>query len=195
MSGKLNITGYSIQESAGGLQAVLDIAPESRYAARMLKQDISDKQTVTFKKYERQRTIRQNKLLWALIDKISTWQNGGVSDANSSFDLYTQLLQEHGAKFDYTYLPENMLDKVREQAKDRDGNPLFRAVRTVETKVLDGKVWHWCQVFYGSSHYDTKEMNELLDRLFLILEANGIRDSETIAFEEEWRQVQKGETA
>lgn len=101
------------------------------------------------KPYKDSRSLRQNSLLWGLIQQLSD------ETGNDPMDIYISALESADAKYDFIAgLPEieNDLKKV------------FRAVKPVSSflspknkQMVTYKVW------FGSSKFDTAEMTKLID--------------------------------
>jgi len=101
------------------------------------------------KPYKDSRSLRQNSLLWGLIQQISD------ETGNDPMDIYIAALENSNAKYEYiAALPEaeDSLKKV------------FRAVKPCGTFTSPknvGMVTYKCWI--GSSKYDTAEMTTLID--------------------------------
>lgn len=97
------------------------------------------------------RTLRQNRYLWALIGEIAKAENGDLRDEE---EIYCTLLQMSGAKYETVYFPEASLEGIRS---------LVRHVKVLDRQVVNHQAFVTARLFYGSSKMNTKEMNELID--------------------------------
>lgn len=150
-----------LTDEEGNLDLVLRVNPQSRYAARKIVADIRregiDALTVALQEYRPQRSLDQNRMLWALLELLARHMNGGrLSGGVTAWDCYLDLLEDRGCKYEYFLCLPQALEPLRKE---------FRAVREVERRTYNGKEMIMCKCFYGSSTYDTKEMSELLEGL------------------------------
>lgn len=113
--------------------------------------ELSNELTLILKDYKPKRTLTQNAYMWKLINEISKKIGAGVSD------IYKNYIREIGVK---EYLP------IRNQALDRfisnwESNGLGWFCDKLDNAKLSG--YTNIVAYYGSSTYNTKEMNSLLD--------------------------------
>lgn len=106
---------------------------------------------VTLKEKKEDRTLRQNRYLWALIGEICKKENG---DLRNEEEVYCTLLQMAGAKYETIIIPEEAVERFR---------GLYRDIKVIGRQVVNHRSFAVLHVFYGSSKMNTKEMNELLD--------------------------------
>ncbi len=106
--------------------------------------------TVEFKEYKSNRSLNQNALLWKIISEIDITENGRPSE-DGEMSIYANLIKmARISTATFTTLPE-----AYEEVKRRK---LFR-----HTEVLsEGHTVTW-RGYYGSSTFDTAEMNLLID--------------------------------
>lgn len=101
------------------------------------------------------RTSRQNRYFWALVTDIAN--NMGYSGEEGKMKLYCQLLKTSGAKTEIKAIPEEYLELIRSSKE-------LRTIDILSNEVLeDGKKIYYCELYYGSSKFNTKEMNKLID--------------------------------
>lgn len=103
---------------------------------------------------ERDRTLDQNALLWALINDICQSEN---AQTTNKWDMYCYLLRLSKAKYTYVSIVEDGLEAF----KRAHG---VRAVEVVGNETREnGKKFVNCCVYLGSSQMTTKEMSKLID--------------------------------
>lgn len=128
-------------------QVVLNIEPSQvKWLAELKGQEL----TIEFKPYKSQRSLNQNALLWKLISEIDLAENGRPSESGE-MDIYANLIKmARISTATFTTIPE-----AYEEVKRRK---LFR-----HTEVLsEGHTVTW-RGYYGSSTFDTAEMNLLIE--------------------------------
>lgn len=134
-------------ERFGQGQLLLNVDPNQlKWLADFKGMDL----TVEFKPYKSQRTLNQNALLWSLISEIDLAENGRPSEAGE-MSIYANLIKT--AKVStatFTTLPE-ALEEVRRRK-------LFRHIEVL----AEGHTVTWVG-YYGSSTFDTAEMNLLIE--------------------------------
>lgn len=132
----------------GNLELTLEI--ENFYYQQAVKElEVGKYYNVEFKEPKSKRSINQNKYMWALINEIA--EHIGEVD---TYELYLQFLEIANAKIDYLIFEPSIVDKVR---------PYFRGMQFVRSVDVDGDIKHEYKVYLGSSQFDTKEMNRLID--------------------------------
>lgn len=107
--------------------------------------------SVTFKEKKEDRTLRQNRYLWALIGEICKSENGSLRDEE---EVYCTLLQMAGAKYETVIIPETALEGFRGKWRD---------VKVVGRQMVNHVPYVTLHAFYGSSTMNTREMNDLID--------------------------------
>lgn len=123
---------------------------------------------VDFKKYKSKRSIEQNRLMWALTEKLSEAMNGST-DTASVWESYCLMLEETGAKYELMYCVPEAEDILK---------TAFRAIRRIGDDEVNGRDMGVYQCFYGSSKFDTKEMTALIEHIISRLHELGVHDSE-----------------
>lgn len=121
------------------------------------------------------RTLNQNRLMWALLNKLATAMNGGTPGGITADQVYLDLLAEFGGEVDYLLVPRKAVPTLR------------RAYRVVQiTEELDGNK---CIVKagLGSSTFTRAQMRDFIDRIFDKLAEAGVDDAETTQQYRDWR--------
>ena len=132
----------------GNIELTLEI--ENYYYQQSARDlEVGKHYNVEFKEAKSKRSDQQNKYMWALIKEIA--DHVGEVD---TYELYLQFLEIANAKVDYLVFDPTIVDKVR---------PYFRGMQFVRKVDVDGEIKHEYKVFLGSSHFDTKEMTQLID--------------------------------
>lgn len=152
--------GLSFETSYQAIDKLNQLSNEKQY--ELIIEDVKKK-----------RSNAQNSYLWALLSEISKAENGNDSETEN---IYIELLTEAGAKVDYILaLPEteNTLRQV------------FRTVVKVDERNYNGKAMNMYKCFAGSSTFDTKEMNILIDKTLQRAYEDGLET-------EYWRELLKG---
>ena len=128
-------------------QVVLNIeASQVKWLAELKGQEL----TIEFKPYRKNRSQNQNSLLWALISEIDLAENGRPSEAGE-MDIYANLIKmARISTATFTTIPE-----AYEEVKRRK---LFRHIEVLS----EGDTVTW-RGYYGSSTFDTSEMNLLIE--------------------------------
>ena len=123
---------------------------------------------VETKIHKSQRSLEQNRLLWALLGKMANALSGNKRKVSTE-ECYCVMLEEANVSYDYLLaLPEaeSLLKKT------------FRVVRKVDERIVNGKKLNMYQYFIGSSKFNTQEMTELIEATLDKLAELGIVDSE-----------------
>jgi hypothetical protein len=127
--------------------------------------DLNKEYVMELREVRSQRTLQQNKYMWALIRAIANHENVNQDEV----EIYTFALEEANAKYIYllgTPEAENELKKN------------FRAVRVVRPTEENGKKFVVYKCFIGSSKMDTKQMKKVLDVIIAWAEELGIETDE-----------------
>ena len=98
------------------------------------------------------RSLDQNAMLWGVISEISKKLYGDISEKEN---IYLQLLAMSGAKYEFIKVEKRVLE---EKALEKLGIRNYKVVKEneEENSVI-------LMVFYGSSTFNTKEMNQLIE--------------------------------
>ena len=128
-------------------QVILNIeASQVKWLAELKGQDL----TIEFKPYRKNRSQNQNSLLWALISEIDLAENGRPSEAGE-MDIYANLIKMAKISTASFTSTQEALEEVRRRK-------LFRHIEVV----AEGHTVTWIG-YYGSSTFDTAEMNLLIE--------------------------------
>lgn len=123
------------------------------------------------------RTLEQNRLMWALLNKLAVALSGGTPGGMTAEQVYLDMLAEYGSEVDYLVIPLKALPNIK------------RAYRVTQvTEVLDGGK---CVVRagLGSSCFTREQMREFINRIFDRLAEAGVDDAETTQQYRDWRQA------
>ena len=112
------------------------------------KIDIGKIYNVSFKKYYSNRSIEQNKMMWTIINRIAKETN------NDEFEIYTDGLEKANCASEFLMILPEALNSVKQN---------FRAVKVCESRQYNNKKMLVIKAFIGSSKYNVKEMNELIN--------------------------------
>lgn len=147
----------------------------TRSAARATFNEMKNSQrelSVEIKPYNNPRSIKQNAMLWALIEKIAK-EECGYSRKTETIEVYCDLLEEANCAYSWVL------------AKDRETlRGAFRAVRQYGTREVVDKDGNNIELnlykcYIGSSKFTTAEMKELIECALDRCASLGIIDSET----------------
>ena len=113
------------------------------------------------------RTLDQNRLMWALLEKLAQAQNGGAPGGVTAEQCYLDLLGEFGAEVE-------------------TWRRAYRVVQVVE--VLDGG-YCMARLGLGSSSFTRQQMHDFIERIFDRLSEAGVDDAETTEQYRDWRRA------
>jgi len=97
------------------------------------------------------RSDRQNAMMWSIINKICLKLNGNTHD---SYDLYCQILEMAGAGYEDYACKHDALDSAK---------TLLKHVKVISQETRNGELWDFCWVFTGISSMTTKQANQLIE--------------------------------
>ncbi len=124
------------------------IVPNYRHTIMLDELDCDKNYIVEIKEVKSQRSIEQNKLLWALLHALEKHTK------EVAMDWYIKALIDTGAQTEYLWATEKTEDGLKKQ---------FRAIQRVKPhKIGNSDGWLY-RVFIGSSKFNISQMNELLD--------------------------------
>lgn len=148
-----------------------------RYAANLFVRELEhlDKIDVSAKGHKESRSLRQNKMLWAIIGKISEHLNYEKSE-ESTWKIYAELLVKAQVKRELVAVLPEAIDMLKTQF--RAVIPTGQTIEAWNEKLQRNTILHTCWVYYGSSKFNTKEMTELIDIALMYASQLGIVDSE-----------------
>ena len=131
----------------GNLEIVFNI---KNYNDKKTIQDL-EKETysIQISKVKSQRSLNQNKYFWKMCGLIAEELHQDV------MEVYVHLLEDTNAKYEYIMGLETIEDELKKN---------FRAVKVVRPELYNGKKMIVYKCFIGSSKFDVKEMNMLIDK-------------------------------
>lgn len=118
-----------------------------------------DKLSLDIEKARGQRSLDQNRKMWALIRDIDKATNGYLS--NDQMTIYANALRQAGVK------SEQIIVDLK---AEKDLRRMFRAVEFIQP--YDEKAVFRC--YYGSSTFTTKEMSNLIEVLLIMASEAGL---------------------
>ena len=131
----------------GADEITLSLKPfQVKWLAELKGQEL----TIEFKPYRKNRSQNQNSLLWALISEIDLAENGRPSESGE-MDIYANLIKMAKISTASFTSTQEALEEVRRRK-------LFRHIEVMS----EGDTVTW-RGYYGSSTFDTAEMNLLIE--------------------------------
>lgn len=166
------------------------INKDNRYSAEFGFKELKElekgsKIKITAVKYKSKRSLEQNRMLWALIEKIALMQTG-YSRKEDVEECYCNLIEEANIVNTYDWIPALESSKKNLEA-------IYRVVKNYGERIIINpktKKETECVLFKcykGSSHFNTKEMTELIDLALDTLADLGVSDNEIMLIKEEYR--------
>lgn len=123
------------------------------------------------------RTLDQNRLMWALLNRLALALNGGTHGGVTAEQCYLDLLGEFGTEVETWRVPVKALPALR------------RAYRVVQVaEVLDGG-YCMARLGLGSSSFTRQQMHDFIERIFDRLSEAGVDDAETTQQYRDWRRA------
>lgn len=123
------------------------------------------------------RTLDQNRLMWALLNKLAQALSGGTPGGVTAEQCYLDLLGEFGAEVETWRVPVKALPALRNT---------YRVVQMVE--LLDDG-YCMARLGLGSSSFTRQQMHEFIERIFDRLSEAGVDDAETTEQYRDWRRA------
>lgn len=165
-----------VYKKDGNLLISFKVAKEHRFIAERLAEEYSEKNlSINIFEHKSKRSIEQNRLMWALLTKLTEALNG-TSSEDEVWDTYKSMLSVIGAKYiDLLIVPE----------AESELKKAFRAVKDMGERQINGKTLKAFRCYEGSSHFTTKEMTEFIEAILNKLSELGIYDEEV----EKWREA------
>ena len=120
----------------------------NKHLLQTLEED--NQYSIEMKKYQGQRTLRQNALFWEYCQKIARETSQTLNEC------YCQLLEMADIKSEFI-----VIDKLE---MERSLKESFRGVQFIKKLEIGGKAGFMFKVFLGSSKFNTSEMTELIDK-------------------------------
>lgn len=107
--------------------------------------------TVDIKPYKSKRSLGQNEVMWGLLDLLSQHIHGR-KDQTLVWETYIEMLERTGQKYDYFWVLPEAAQRLKES---------FRTWKLIED---NGKMQMY-KCYYGSSHFNTKEMFDFIESI------------------------------
>lgn len=123
------------------------------------------------------RTLDQNRLMWALLEKLAQAQNGGTPGGVTAEQCYLDLLAEFGAEVETWRVPVKALPALR------------NTYRVVQKQELLENGYCMARIGLGSSSFTRQQMHDFLERIFDRLSEAGVDDAETTEQYRDWRRA------
>ena len=127
--------------------------------------DTTKTYVLELKEIRSKRTLKQNKMMWALIRKIASHEDMQQEPE----EIYVSALEEANLRSTYLLAPEEAEDELRKN---------FRAVKVVRPEQFKGREMIVYKCFLGSSKLNTKEMKQLIEIIKYWAEDLGIETNE-----------------
>lgn len=166
----------------GGLPFAAD--SDTKYLYRKCMDELAvtakegDKFVLTLQKYTPSRTLQQNAMMWALLKIMADCINAGQGGGVTAMDCYLNMLSAFSTEFEYM------------EIEARAYPNLCRMYRLIQIEQqLEGGKRLLCKAYTGSSKFTTKEMKQLLDRIFDVLAQMDCGDPEMSYW---WNRYQDG---
>ena len=132
---------------------------------------------IDIKPVRSKRTLAQNNLMWALLNKLALAMNGGTPGGVTAEQCYLDLLAEFGVEREIFEMPLRALPQFK------------RAYRV--THIIEHLPGGRCRVAAapGTSCYTTQQMHDFIERIFDQLSLLGVDDAETTQQYRDWRRT------
>nr|DAZ46456.1 MAG TPA: protein NinB [Caudoviricetes sp.] len=132
---------------------------------------------VDIRPVKNKRTLDQNRLMWALLNRLALALSGDTPGGVTAEQCYLDLLAEFGAEVETWRVPVKALPALRNT---------YRVVQMVE--LLDNG-YCMARLGLGSSSFDRQQMHDFLERIFDRLAEAGVDDAETTEQYRDWRRA------
>lgn len=124
------------------------------------------------------RTLQQNRLMWALLQKMAEATSGDTPGGMTAEQCYLDMLADFGANTEMWRVPVQAVDALR------------RAYRVVQVMEYLDDGYCMVRIGEGSSQFSPVEMGQFIDRIFDRLAEMGVQDADTTRQYMEWRGIQ-----
>ncbi len=176
---------YKMQDENNNLVISFVVSGVNKFSANMCVSELKEfeKINIEAKKYKSQRSIEQNNMLWALIEKISI-ATSGYKRKDDVEECYCNLLERANIKSKFVpCIPGDEEDLLY----------TYRIIKLIGERTLaeSGQKILIYKCFKGSSTFDTKQMNELIELALDVLADLGVVDSEITTISEEYEKQKK----
>ncbi len=171
---------HRMTNEAGDLILCFAVKSDKRSAKMACEEAkaINGRIEIDLRQHKSKRSLEQNKMLWALLGKLAEAQSGRRR-WHSVEECYCDMLVEANASYDYILALPTVEPSLRK---------MFRAIRIMGERDVNGKTLTVYQVFCGSSKFNTKEMTMLIEAVLDKLAEFGIYDSEIELARAEYRK-------
>ena len=132
---------------------------------------------VDIRPVKNKRTLDQNRLMWALLNRLALALSGDTPGGVTAEQCYLDLLAEFGAEVETWRVPVKALPALRNT---------YRVVQMVE--LLDDG-YCMARLGLGSSSFDRQQMHDFIERIFDRLAEAGVDDAETTEQYRDWRRA------
>lgn len=112
------------------------------------KLEVGKKYNIDFKQYHTVRSLQQNSMMWAIIQRIAK------ETLNDEFEIYVEGLEKANCASEFLLILPEALESIKKT---------FRAVKVCENRLYNGKQMLVVKCYIGSSKYDSKEMTDLIN--------------------------------
>ena len=143
-------------------KAIISLQTDKRLADLIEDHDFY---MVEIKEYRNDRSIQQNRMMWALLEIMARAQG------TTSWDCYIDVLERFGARYEFLMVLPQAVPMVKKQ---------FRAIREVEYREYNGVTMTVLKCYYGSSTFDTKEFTMLIEGILDLLAEMDIHPGDTM---------------
>jgi hypothetical protein len=144
VTGTIQIHGDMLFIPLSLSQAVIDLINEQEGAKYPY--------TVEIKQERPKKTLSQNNYAWLLIGKIAKVMK------TSNDEVYESMLMQYSDKFTHYIMPKEAVAYFQSQCRRN-----HQYARELNDMQVEGKAGVQLQIFYGSSDFDTKQMNRFIE--------------------------------
>lgn len=151
---------------------ILSFSVPKKYYPRLQKLPKDRLLTLEVDERTAQRSLRQNRALWALLSEIA-YQENNRKDKTLVDDLYKEMIVEANIHVSYMKVDIAALNILQSA---------FRVVDILETSEHNGISYISCNLYKGSSNFDTKEMTDFIE---VVLDRGSRYDINILYYEDE----------
>lgn len=176
---------YGWRNEDGNTVVSFVVTSENAQAAMMAIQELKPKDLieVVAKENKESRTLKQNRLFWALVSKISDVINGSHTKEDEE-KIYADILVMANVKRELMAVLPEVIDIMKPHF--RAVIPTGQKVITLNEKTKKSNTLSTCWFYLGSSTFTTKEMHDLIEITMDYAASLGIKDSELKSMEDEY---------
>ncbi len=181
MLAKLRVKNPTLKiDFDGGYELVFPLYQEDKVKARNLFNAMKlNKKELEIKidYFKKARSIKQNALMWDLLDEFAKFLNAGRTGGITPETLYARALKKYGVA-EFAFIKEAALEDFKEAFKD---------VLVIDKEIIKGEPYFHCKCYLGSSTYNTVQMKNLIDGILDEMAMAGCETPEKIDLEREWK--------